>query len=84
VKVKDLINELKKTDPERLVIMSKDAEGNSYSPLSDWWEGAYRAETTWYGEVGLEELTDDFKEAGYGEEDVIEDGVPALILCPVN
>jgi len=60
--VKELIEQLKKEDPDRLVIMAKDPEGNGYSPLSDFWSGAYRAETT---------------------EDVI-DGVPALILTPIN
>lgn len=58
-----------------------DAEGNGYSPLSDYWTGAYRAETTWRGEVGFERETELPK--GYSEEDYC-DGEPALILCPVN
>jgi len=81
--VKELIEQLKKEDPDRLVIMAKDPEGNGYSPLSDFWSGAYRAETTWFGEVGLESLTDEYRKQGYTEEDVI-DGVPALILTPIN
>ena len=81
--VKELIEQLKKEDPDRLVIMAKDPEGNGYSPLSDFWSGAYRAETTWFGEVGLESLTDEYRKQGFSEEDVI-DGVPALILTPIN
>lgn len=82
--IKQLIEELQKCDPEREVIMSRDAEGNSYSPLAAMWQGAYRATTTWYGEVGLEQLTQDDRDAGYNDEDVMTDGVPAVILCPVN
>jgi len=85
--VKELIEQLQKEDPERLVVMAKDPEGNGYSPLSDFWTGAYKAETTWYGEVGAESI-DDFTEedlkAGFGEGDVISDGVPAIILTPIN
>ena len=84
MKVRELIEQLQKIDPDREVIMAGDAEGNNYSPLYSLWEGAYRADTTWSGEVGFESLTDEDREAGYSEEDVIEDGVPAVILCPVN
>ena len=82
--VKELIEALSKEDPNRIIVMSRDAEGNGYSPLADWWLGAYKAETTWSGEVGLEKLDETAKTAGYGEEDVIADGTPAIILCPVN
>lgn len=81
--VKELIEELKKEDGDRIVVLQKDAEGNGYSPYEECYTAAYVAETTWYGEVGLEELTDDFRQQGYGEEDVL-DGQPALILRPVN
>ena len=81
--VKKLIEKLQMEDPDRLVVCQKDPEGNGYSPLEDWWTGAYRAETTWSGEAGLETLTDENREAGYSEEDVIADGVPALFLVPV-
>lgn len=82
--VRELIELLKNEDPDRLVIMAKDSEGNSYSPLADMWSGAYVADTTWSGEVGLDELTEELRAQGYDEEDVSEDGVPALILCPTN
>ena len=81
--VRTLINLLQEVNPDREVIMSKDAEGNSYSPLHLLWFGAYRADG-WSGEVGLENLTDEDKDAGYSEEDVITDGVPAVVLTPTN
>lgn len=74
---------LEREDPNRIVILQKDSEGNGHSPLSSLWTGAYRAQTTWSGEVGLEELTPDDIEQGFSEDDVIK-GKPALILCPVN
>jgi|AGTN01.3.fsa_nt_gi hypothetical protein len=81
--VGELVEALSKEDPSRLVVMSRDSEGNGYSPLSHFWTGAYRAETTWYGDMGLEALTEKDRQSGFGEEDVIE-GVPALVLKPTN
>lgn len=82
--VKELIEKLQAEDPDRLVICQKDPEGNGFSPLEEWWTGAYRADTTWSGDAGSEVLTDVLREQGYMEEDVITDGVPALMLVPVN
>jgi len=81
--VKELIEKLQKEDPDRIVIISRDSEGNGHSPLSRICLGAYAATTSWYGEVGLDELTEEDRKAGYSEEDVIE-GERAIILCPVN
>lgn len=82
--VKKLIEKLQMEDPNRLVVCQRDPEGNKFSPLEDWWTGAYRARTTWGGEAGLETLTDEDRLAGCDEEDVIKDGVPALFLVPSN
>jgi len=82
--VRELIEGLLTEDPDRVVVMAKDGEGNGYSPLSSWWTGAYVAETTWYGEVGLETLTEEDQRRGYSEKDVKVGGMPALILSPVN
>jgi len=75
---------LKGFDADRIVIMAKDGEGNSYSPLYGAWTGKYRAETTWFGDVGLEGLDEELRERGYTESDVMIHGVPALILSPTN
>lgn len=34
MKVKELIEELKKEDPEKDIILQKDPEGNGYSPIA--------------------------------------------------
>ena len=82
--VRKLIKELGKLDPKRIVVMSRDAEGNGFSPLADVATGAYTPDTTWSGEVHLEELTDELREQGYTEEDVREDGQKAVVLWPTN
>ena len=84
MKVSELIEQLKAIDPNRIVILSKDVEGNGYSPLDDLWSGAYRANSTYSGDVGFESLTEEDRSRGYGDGDVIDDGEPAVILCPVN
>jgi hypothetical protein len=84
MKVKELKQLLDNFNDDDLVVMSKDSEGNNYSPLCDIWEGSYKAESSWSGEVGLRELTKEDIEVGYSEEDILEDGENAIILCPIN
>lgn len=81
--VAELIELLKTVEQDRIVVMSKDSEGNGYSPLSGIFTAAYGAESTWSGEIGLEKLTEDDIKQGYSEEDVIE-GVPCIVLQPTN
>jgi hypothetical protein len=83
MKVYELIEMLQKESIDREVVIAKDGEGNDYSPLYGMWRGAYRADTTYSGEAGLEKLTIEDEERGYSEDDVVN-GVPALILYPVN
>ena len=85
--VRELIEELRKMDLDRVVIIQKDVEGNGYSPLEDVDdEDVYIPETTWYGERRLAKLTPELEKQGFGEEDVVEEGEgqPAVFLCPVN
>lgn len=84
MKVKDLIEQLKLHNPEDIVIMSSDSEGNSYSPLSSIYTGSYKAENSWRGEVGISELTPELIKIGFTEEDILEDSVPCVILGPTN
>jgi len=85
MKVKELIKLLKKEDQEKLVIMSSDGEGNSFSPLSDFGNtDCYLADSTWSGEVGFSKLTKKQKAEGYGDEDILVEGVPALVIYPTN
>lgn len=71
--VRELIELLSTLEPERVVILSSDREGNSYSPLDAYSEDYYVAETTYSGEVypTLEEADSD-------------DAVPCVVLAPVN
>ena len=84
MKVKELIALLQDCDQEAIVVMSSDAEGNSYSPFSGLWEGVYVPDTTWSGEVGYGELTPELKEYGFTEEDIKTGGESAVILQPIN
>lgn len=84
MKVGELILRLSKINPNSEVILSKDSEGNSYSPLADMGENEYRADSTWDGEIGYKELTPELIDDGYTDEDLIKDGVPAIVLWPTN
>lgn len=77
--VKQLIKKLKQCDPKRIVILSRDGEGNNFSTLVDLSTGVYRAHD---GRIGLEpdELTPSAKRQGYTEDDVIVNGKKALVL----
>lgn len=85
MKVKELIALLQQEDREKEVIMSKDSEGNNYSPFDSFGnENTYVADSTWSGDTGFLELTPELKKEGYEEEDILTDGVPALVMYPVN
>lgn len=81
ITVRDLINLLKKEDPQRVIVCSSDSEGNDLSLLEAVSTASYNIET---GEFGLEELTEEMKSEGFGEEDVLKNGKPALILVPIR
>lgn len=78
MKVKDLINLLRSADPDKIVVLSRDAEGNGYSPLAQCDPDANYKD--W--EVGLAHLTEEDKKAGYTEEDLLN-GEPAVVLYPL-
>ncbi len=83
MKVKELIEILQKENPNDLVILQKDGEGNGFSPCAGYWTGSYKSDTSWSGEVGLRSLTDHDRNQGYSEEDVV-DGQPSIVLYPIN
>ena len=85
--VDELRAQLEGVDGSRIVVMSSDGEGNSFSPLADLDdESVYVAEYTWSGDIRYPILTDELRQHGYTEEDVYtgDDAVPALVLWPVN
>jgi len=77
--VKELIELLQGFDPNALVIMQRDPEGNGYAPLSGAEDnGAWDARDREYGYANL---TEELQQRGYSEEDCI-DGAPAVVLWP--
>lgn len=82
--VKDLIKLLEKEDPNALVVIQKDPEGNYYSPLNMIDGGFYSAYSIFNGYSCLKELTPEARSLGFSEEDVDENAVSALFLVPNN
>lgn len=75
MKVFELIALLQELPKGREVIIAKDGEGNSFSPLSDWSIGMYVAESTWSGAIISEDDAKD-QDRRYKEN--------AVVLWPVN
>jgi hypothetical protein len=79
MKVRELIEELSKMDGGAIVVLSKDTEGNGYSPLSSIVPGEYQEQSSWSGEFfELDTIGDD----NYFQPD--EDSVEAVCLWPTN
>jgi hypothetical protein len=82
MKVKELIELLQKQNPDALVVMSGDPEGNDFSELVDVsTEYNYKRED-YEGRIGFAKLTEELEEQGYSEEDIMEDGAPAIVFWP--
>lgn len=58
--VKELMEVLKEANPEAKVIISKDAEGNNYSPLADVEKGHYISEAQHHGDFYSDEAAPKF------------------------
>ncbi|MBO0676892.1 hypothetical protein JRC04_05405 [Mycolicibacterium sp. S2-37] len=71
--VKDLRIILEDQPDDRPIVMSKDGEGNGFSPLYDASPEMYLAESTWSGELIHPDDAEDYPDA-----------VDALTLWPVN
>ena len=81
MKVKELIEQLKTQDQEDTVVLAIDEEGNGFRELY-----AVDGDNNSYidGEVHLKEITQEFIDAGYTEDDVYDgdDAVSAVVLWP--
>lgn len=73
---------LKEQDPNALVVLSRDEEGNGFSELGDVATNMNFAKDGYDGNVGYRELTPKLKKLGYTEEDLLEDGKPCIVLWP--
>jgi hypothetical protein len=77
--VRELKERLKGIDDDRLVVLSRDGEGNGYSPLADVDDNAKYADR----DIGLERLTAELIESGFSDEDVMGGGQRAVVFWPV-
>ena len=87
--VGELLDYLATQPRDRMIVLSSDAEGNSYSPLADAGESMYVAETTWSGYTRLtpEDLAAEMAKPGSGWSDddaAPEDAERVIVLGPVN
>lgn len=84
MKVKELRELLENCNDDDLIVMSKDAEGNTFTLLSDIDSDSYVYDSQgWWGDVYLRELSDDDLCNGYTEED-LGPGENCIILWPTN
>ena len=75
--IKELIKQLESYPDYYEVIVSKDSEGNGFSPLASIYEGLYIPETSWSGEFLYKD-----------ESDINEDSLcpssPCVLIIPTN
>lgn len=79
MKVSELIVKLQDLKPDLLVVLSRDEEGNGFSPLAD-----IDGENSMYydGEINLHHLTPGLESKGYTDEDVSDRGERVVVLWP--
>ena len=77
MKVKELIELLSEMNPEHEVVLSKDGEGNGYSPLDGYSTGQYVPDSTWSGEFRSAQFP--ISDGGCRKKDI-----NAIVLWPVN
>ncbi len=83
--IKELIEQLKTFDQNLKVIMSKDGEGNNYSPLDDIGIGVYTPECTWSGDFYPKPDADDVESREEYAQLLDENGaVASICFWPVN
>lgn len=81
MKVKELIEILKEFDPEKEIIIGKDSEGNSFSPLDEQiYAGLYCPDSTWSGEF--------YEDSTIGDEEYFQpdkdNSIEVICLYPIN
>jgi hypothetical protein len=85
--VKEFIEELQKYPEDYVVITSRDAEGNGFSPVADLGDGAYVPNSSYSGDLALLRLTPELKREGYTEEDLPDPNdtsFPCVCIWPIN
>lgn len=85
--LKELLNNLDESYDDAKVIISKDSEGNRFSPFSDITEDAlYLKEDSWEGEIYCKDSYKDTQEEREEWESFLEDEdyEKAIVLWPLN
>lgn len=81
MKVSELITILKDLDPDTIIVLSQDGEGNNYSPLIAVDKALYVPENTWSG-YALFSNNDDYEnDEGHFTP---EDAQDAVVFWPTN
>ncbi|UDL16458.1 hypothetical protein SEA_ZOOMAN_217 [Microbacterium phage Zooman] len=82
IKVKKLIKELKKLDPNLVVGVAADQEGNAFHTFGGWSYAVYDKDASW-GEEFASYVYKEDEEDGYEEEvEVTAETANAIILWP--
>jgi len=77
--VRELIEELSKVDPDRIVVLQIDPEGNGYNPADGVDDNCGYKD----GEVKKEHLRTADRKAGFTDEDLCDpDAKPCVVLYP--
>ena len=76
MKVYELLEILKKTNPKTEVVLQIDEEGNNYMSLNGYWVGSFNKKNK---TAGILKLTEELKNNGYYKADVVQ-GDPAIFL----
>jgi hypothetical protein len=84
MKVRELIEELSKFDPDAELIMQKYAEGNGYSPLAGVDTGYYIPDSTWSGLFYDDEFTAEDNCMDDEEYAELIKSPLSIVLFPVN
>lgn len=76
--VKELKQLLDTFDDDDIIVISKDSEGNEYSPLFDADSGFYFEENSWSGDFVTGSDLEDDKDIN------LSHATPAIVLWPTN
>ena len=86
--VGDLLAALAKLDPTLPIVLSRDEEGNGFSPLADWETATYAPDVWGEGDLSTYsgELVDEEENSEREEEDLNDErvSVKVLVLWPEN
>ena len=85
MKVKDLIKLLQAEDPEAVVILQSDGEGNDYSPVRSIWTGKYVAASKHHGtayDLPEDDATPEDIEAYTEENDLSDYDYKSMLAAP--